>query len=929
MIKKEKASKKGFTLVELLITILIIGLVIGASSIAVIHIINSSKMNSKDLTLVNLQKAAMTYSLENDDSSWHSLTNEDYNYYCGSTKEEKDVNCPYFDNNYKYFCVTVEELINKGLLQKEKIEQNNIPKEKYLLVKKHKITFNVLDGNTKNLLDENYQKVGQYNLCTGTFTNENILIIPELKDYTPVTDELNISYEEGKTEDSEILSYSCFYGRNSNNMDSEIKGENKNCQIEGLNNNTDYYVKVCMLTNRGSKVCSNTKTYKTKDLTAPVIEKTEKRNIKITYDDTFIKLPSHYFKTELQGVADREVLKCTLINNTYECNDKTKEIEANVWYRIDDKEVNITYPNENKSVIVTARITDGSNNFKEENKIVDIEKSRVIIKINTNGGILLKTDENFVTDANGTINNYKYSVDYDGIIEYNESKKMYGLPDYSNSKFINIEKDYYHGESGSEWKCLSGCTNMNATFDQNKQYKAEDFCDASKNDCTVVLGVNWVKNQVHIKHSVNGGTLKNNHWTIDANGVLNYELPINYNGSLPESGLANYNNPSFIDIERDYYHVDSGKEWKCLNGCTNPNKIFSQDIQYEAENFCDAKKSDCTIILGVNWKENILNIYFTNNGGTITSNTSGGNWKIENNLIYRNNDVYKFTKTKDGLIDLPNYNNSGWLNITKDGYIAKPKEEWLCINGCRENQKAYNHELESSGTYKAEDFCNISKKSCDVTLEVNWIKNPDKEFKDSINGNRYHCNSDGTQDIYFITTCQPQDAEKNAKCNYNKKNGKEEVGTIKRNTLDSSPCGTSNSRCVKYNSNCRRSADSSKNNVQEGFSKGKIITAYKTSTIENGSNWYYVKSSNCYILGSLLGSSNDSDCQEKPQPVVTKYCADCADRGSGASYCFKYTKSGNSITATTRFDCSPRIGDPNYAKNMMECKDLCNQSCNN
>ena len=51
----------------------------------------------------------------------------------------------------------------------------------------------------------------------------------------------------------------------------------------------------------------------------------------------------------------------------------------------------------------------------------------------------------------------------------------------------------YEGVSGAEWKCLSGnCTKQTYSQDTNT-YKASDFCDASKTDCTITLGVNWTE----------------------------------------------------------------------------------------------------------------------------------------------------------------------------------------------------------------------------------------------------------------------------------------------------------------------------------------------------------------------------------------------------------------------------------------------------
>lgn len=374
-------NRKGFTLVELLVTILIIGLVIGISSFAVVTIINNSKAKSRDITLANIKSSAKSYSLEYDDSAWHSLSESDYEYYCGKTKEEQESKgCLDFDNNYKYFCVTIEELINKGLLKKDPIIKNNIPLSSYVIVKKHRVTFNVLDGDTKDLLDEGNQQLGQYNMCTGTYKNEAVTKYPDLKEASATTDSLDIDYEEGITEESNIIKYTCNYGKNTNNMDEKIDASNGKCPLPSLDDDTNYYVKICMETDRKSIICSTPHPYKTKEFISPVITKSGRRNAKIVYDDTNVTIPSHYFKSTIEATTDKNVTRCTLSNGVFNCSGVTKNIDPNTWYKVSESTVNLLYPNQNGSAIITARITDGSNNFKDANKDIDIQKDLILLQ---------------------------------------------------------------------------------------------------------------------------------------------------------------------------------------------------------------------------------------------------------------------------------------------------------------------------------------------------------------------------------------------------------------------------------------------------------------------------------------------------------------------------------------------------------------------
>ena len=57
-------NRKGFTLVELLGVIVIIGLVVGLSSFGIIKVYNNSKEKSLALTNESIKKAAVSYSEE-------------------------------------------------------------------------------------------------------------------------------------------------------------------------------------------------------------------------------------------------------------------------------------------------------------------------------------------------------------------------------------------------------------------------------------------------------------------------------------------------------------------------------------------------------------------------------------------------------------------------------------------------------------------------------------------------------------------------------------------------------------------------------------------------------------------------------------------------------------------------------------------------
>ena len=87
-----KLNKKGYTLIELLAVILIIGLVLGFSTYGIIKAIKSSKEKVTTLSEKSIKEAAETFAAEK---------NDDNNYWLDITDKEN-----------KYFCITIEGFIN-------------------------------------------------------------------------------------------------------------------------------------------------------------------------------------------------------------------------------------------------------------------------------------------------------------------------------------------------------------------------------------------------------------------------------------------------------------------------------------------------------------------------------------------------------------------------------------------------------------------------------------------------------------------------------------------------------------------------------------------------------------------------------------------------------------------------------------------------
>ena len=160
-----RLNRKGYTLIELLAVILIIGLILVLSTYGIIKAVKSSKGKAATLSEKSIKEAAETYATEkNDDSSyWLDIT----------------------DKENKYFCITIEELMNKGLLDKKaNIKSKDFDIHSYVLVKKNKVTM----VNSKAEILTNDNNNDDYKVCSGNIVNEEVIEYPKLDNGTSYTD---------------------------------------------------------------------------------------------------------------------------------------------------------------------------------------------------------------------------------------------------------------------------------------------------------------------------------------------------------------------------------------------------------------------------------------------------------------------------------------------------------------------------------------------------------------------------------------------------------------------------------------------------------------------------------------------------------------------------------------------------------------------
>ena len=743
-----KLNKKGYTLIELLVVIVVIGLILGFATFGIIKAYNNSKGKASDISEGSIIDAGETYANEktNDENYWKNI----------------------IDKEDKYFCVTIEELMNKGLLDKKaNIKSDKFNIHSYVLVKKNKVTS--VNSNGEILTDINSD---DYKVCSGSISDEKIISYPKLDKGDSYTDEIDAPFSDAITDsEDEITDRVCMYGDSSANIKETGTIEGNDCKLLGLKQNSIYYLRVCMKTSRGNYLCSNTESRTTKKIKDPII--TINNNVNIEYKNDGINGETgYYFNSMIKGTSDKDVQECTLSNNIFTCQDgNTKEIKGFTWYKTLDNNINITHT-ENGNGKITARTLDKSNNMAEAVKEISVYK--IVFKkgtADTIGGVATDIEKLCTAEKSKTCSVTSPSVEKNGyeIIGWNTSNSATTSSwNVNTSKSISTNSTYYpitklntymvsynaNGGSGAP-ASQTKTTNNNLTLSSVKPtrvgYTFQGWGTSSSattatyqpggtysDNKSITLYAVWKINKVNIKFSTNSGTVQTSStnasgkiykWKQDSSGVVSrtaangstYSNPfftLNYGSSTDRDGLPNYNNLKYLNITKTGHNAISGQEWKCLSGCTLSGKVFNQATVYKASDFCDASKGDCTVTLGVNWVASTYTITLDSQGAT-----SSGTTKV----YYQ----YNTTKTINGTVCYY-YTNSTLTNCLSNGYnITKPTKTNYTFSGyyTGTNGSGTNY-VNSSGTF----INNVYKTTGNRTLYAKWTLNTKKMYVNDING---------------------------------------------------------------------------------------------------------------------------------------------------------------------------------------------------
>lgn len=512
---KKKINNKGFTLIELLAIIAITAIVLGIGTYGIVDLVTKSKEKGSLISETSIKKSASLYADEADDSLWIDP---------GS-------------GNYKYYCITIEELINKGIIKKNAKLPDNINKSNYISIKKDK--FSLVKSEPVILGDNADVNSNDYKACVNKETEENNL-------YT--------------------ISYNANGGSNAPGDQSKI--ENKSISLSSSKPTRTGYTFV----NWNTKKDGSGTTYKA--------------------------------------------------GASYNSN---ADLTLYAQWRI----------------------------------------NKVYIKLDANGGSVRgSTTNGTCSTSNNVINCSWNDSEVFHTINYGGSLDSAGLANYNNPEYLYITKDGYFAYDSETWICdsSSGCSTVGKTFDQDKAYKASEFCDASNGDCTVTLKVNWKNIDATI-----------NDWRCQ--GIYSYFITY-----CDPDDMCEYTAVAYKENDKSYFEYTVGK----INRTTlNNSSCFIDSINdYRCNSNGKYYITTCSETTC-----NYTEFDGSSEYGTVDRDTLRNCITQEHTHVWKARGIRKFAIGQSTQFTCGNYHNYGFAvycsvcGMSKDYYnshVAKIGEKFVC-----------------------------------------------------------------------------------------------------------------------------------------------------------------------------------------------------------------------------------------------------------
>ena len=512
----KRINNKGFTLIELLGVIAIIAIILGIGTYGIVNLVNKSKEKGSLISETSIKESASLYADEAGDSLWIDPGSGDY----------------------KYYCITIEELINKGIIKKNAKLPDNINKSNYISIKKDKVS--LVKSEPVILGDNADVNSNDYKVCVNKEIEENNL-------YT--------------------ISYNANGGSNAPGDQSKI--ENKSISLSSSKPTRTGYTFV----NWNTKKDGSGTTYKA--------------------------------------------------GASYNSN---ADLTLYAQWRI----------------------------------------NKVYIKLDANGGnVSGSTTNGSCSTSNNIIGcSWNNPKDIFHTINYGASLNSAGLANYNNFDYLYITKDGYFAYASETWICdsSSGCSTVGKTFDQDKAYKASEFCDASGGDCTVTLKVNWKKIDATI-----------NDWRCQ--GIYSYFITY-----CDPDDMCEYTAVAYKENDKSYFEYTVGKidrttlnNSSCFIDSINDYRCNSNGKYY----ITTCSETTC----------NYTEFDGSSEYGTVDRDTLRNCITQEHTHVWKARGIRKFAIGQSTQFTCGNYHNYGFAvycsvcGMSKDYYnshVAKIGEKFVC-----------------------------------------------------------------------------------------------------------------------------------------------------------------------------------------------------------------------------------------------------------
>ena len=716
--KKITIGKKGFSLIELLATILLISLVLGGGITIVTNTIKKSEEKSQVLALNNIKKTANTYVEEYaNDIAWI---------------DDKD------NNNNKFSCVSIDSLINKGYISNKDISskyQDKIPKSRYIIVTRNQ-NKNIIsqEFDNKGKCSNNIQKIEiptAKDYCNTIYYNgnEQTLIKPYNNTYFAIeqikgteagnykaTAKLKDSIEGEQTyvwsdDTTSDKTFTCTIKKQTPDFILSSNGEEgtdlSNATIN-LKSNVPGTVKIKSSNKAIASASFNTDNNIQKDISKETTIKkyaTSKNTIYITFTLT----PSES-KNYTQATATYTIGKitkktvnipvCKNNNNIYHNFSYQNLIENNSGYTL----INNIQKEVGKYKI-TAKLNYGyqwNDNSKEDKEIeCEIKKSKFLLRYKDNGGFGCEsqTKDIYYKQAYGSLcKPSKTGYSFEGWYENAQGTGN----QITDTTIVNqlSDKTLY-----AKWEKLTFDIDTNPVIDGNQHNSGLDGFTYNvyvDNNPTATNKKDWWQKveygqvlrlepnnvagytgETVTKTITDGTAVSGPKWTSNTfTATMNLNGGTSY-GNTPSPWTAKYGHSYNID---NYIPSRTGYTFTGWYSAASGGNKFSGTWTWTAGNFT----------FYAHWRPNVCTITFSPNGGTFNSHSK---------------DLKKELEYTDNAWDLRNA-KGGYYNATNSShYHLVTAKEW--ING----STTYNQDTK----YTPTQLCpNLASKDQNVTLRVNW-----------------------------------------------------------------------------------------------------------------------------------------------------------------------------------------------------------------